>query len=70
MVKLEYVDTREYIADVFTKPLPKEAFEHLRQKLGVISLQLIYIKRHYVRGGHVDREKCQKDTFVINVKGG
>ena len=38
-VKLEYVDTKEQIVDIFTKTLPKEAFEHLRQKLGVISLQ-------------------------------
>ena len=39
VVKLEYVDTKEQIVDIFTKPLPKEYFEHLRRKLGVISLQ-------------------------------
>ena len=39
VVKIEYFDTKEYIVDIFTKPLPKEYFEHLRQKLGVISLQ-------------------------------
>ena len=39
VVKLEYVNTKEYIADIFMKPLPKEAFEHIRQKMGVISLQ-------------------------------
>ena len=39
VVKLEYIDTKEHIADIFTKPLPKEAFENLRHKLGVISLQ-------------------------------
>ena len=39
VVKSEYIDTKEQIADIFTKPLPKEAFEHLRHKLGVISLQ-------------------------------
>ena len=38
-VKLEYIDTKEQIADIFTKPLPKESFEHLRQKMGVILLQ-------------------------------
>ena len=36
VVKLEYVDTKEHVADIFTKSLPKEAFEHLRQKMGVI----------------------------------
>ena len=38
-VKLEYIDTKEQIADIFTKPLPKEAFERLRKKMGVIPLQ-------------------------------
>ena len=38
-VKLEYIDRREHIADIFSKPLPKEAFEHLRQKMGFIPLQ-------------------------------
>ena len=34
-VKLEYVPTKEQIADMFTKPFPKDAFEYLRQRLGV-----------------------------------
>ena len=38
-VRLEYIDTKEHIADIFTKPLPKESFECLRQKTGVIPLQ-------------------------------
>ena len=38
-VKLEYVNTKEQVADIFTKPLPKDAFDYLRQKLEVISLQ-------------------------------
>ena len=36
-VKLEYVTSKEQAADIFTKPLPREAFEYLRQKLGVVS---------------------------------
>jgi hypothetical protein len=36
-IKLEYIGTKEQIADIFTKPLPRETFEYLRKKLGVIS---------------------------------
>ena len=37
-VKVEYIYTKEKIADIFTKPLPKDAHEYLRGKLGVIPL--------------------------------
>ena len=40
-VKLEYVPSKEQVVDIFTKPLPKEAFEYLKQKLGVVSASLI-----------------------------
>ena len=33
---LEYIPTQEQVADLFTKPLNRDVFEHLRQKLGVI----------------------------------
>ena len=35
-IKLEYVETKEKIADIFKKPLPRETFEYLTQKPGVI----------------------------------
>ena len=35
-IKLEYIPTQEQVADIFTKPLNRDVFEHLRQKLGVI----------------------------------
>ena len=37
-VKMEYVNTKEQIVDIFTKPLPTDAHEYLRGKLGVIPL--------------------------------
>ena len=36
-IRVEYVGTKEQVADIFTKPLPREAFEYLCQRLGVIS---------------------------------
>ena len=37
-VRLEYVNTKEQIADIFTKPLPKDVFLYQRGKLGFIPL--------------------------------
>ena len=39
VVRLESINTKEHIVDIFTKLLPKEAFDDLRHKLGVISLK-------------------------------
>ena len=41
-IRLEYVHIKEQIADIFTKPLPKDAFMYLRGKLGVIPLSEAY----------------------------
>ena len=41
-IRLEYDHTKEQIADIFTKPLPKDAFLYLRGKLGVISLSKVH----------------------------
>eukprot|EP00253_Pinus_taeda_P022724 PITA_22724 len=35
-IKLEYVGTKEQIADIFTKQLPREGFDYLGQKLGIL----------------------------------
>eukprot|EP00253_Pinus_taeda_P036532 PITA_36532 len=35
-VKLDYVPSKEQVADILTKPLPRETFEYLRDKLGVV----------------------------------
>ena len=34
-IKLEYVSTHCQIVDIFTKPLPQQQFENLREQLGV-----------------------------------
>jgi len=36
-LKLEYVPTKDQVADIFTKALPKDTFEYLQEKLGVIA---------------------------------
>eukprot|EP00253_Pinus_taeda_P003335 PITA_03335 len=35
-VKLEYVPSKEQVADILTKQLPRETFEYLRKKLAVV----------------------------------
>ena len=40
-VKMEYINSKENIVDIFTKPLPKDVFEYLRGKLGVIALSKV-----------------------------
>ena len=37
-VKMKYVNSKEQIDDIFTKPLSKDAYEYIRGKLGVIPL--------------------------------
>jgi hypothetical protein len=36
-IRVEYVGTKEQVEYIFTKPLPRESFEYLPQRLGVIS---------------------------------
>lgn len=36
-LKLEYVINKDQMADIFNKPLPKETFETLHQKLRVVA---------------------------------
>ena len=37
-VRLDFVLTAEQVADIFTKALPKDSFEKLRDQLGVVIL--------------------------------
>ena len=39
-VKLQYVVTEEQIVDVLMKPLARMKFEHFREKLGVLKIEV------------------------------
>ena len=39
VVKLEYIASNEQIADIFTKPLLREQFEYLREKMAIVPFQ-------------------------------
>ena len=39
--QVKMINSKEQIVDIFTKPLPKDAFEYLRGKLGVIPLSKV-----------------------------
>ena len=41
-VRLKYVNTKEQIVDIFTKPLSKDAILYLRSKQGVIPLSEVH----------------------------
>jgi hypothetical protein len=59
-VKLEYIGTKEQIVDIFTKPLPRETFEYLRQETGsgTYAIQsLKHFKRSTSSGGVAERKK-------------
>jgi hypothetical protein len=77
------VGTKEQVADIFTKPLPREAFEYLHQRLGVISTpKMNYFLNAYLiclrctQGSTIRGQSVRgsnpgwKDTFSIDDKGG
>lgn len=41
-VKLEYVPSKEQVVDIFIKPLPRDSFEYLKQKIGMIISSSLY----------------------------
>eukprot|EP00253_Pinus_taeda_P027678 PITA_27678 len=74
---LEYISTKEQIIDIFTKPLPREAFKHLHQKMGVISLASLKIihkdaagqGEQFYKGRSLTGGVCMH-SFAIDVKVG
>ena len=69
--KLEYIDIKEDIADIFSKPLPKEAFEHPRQKNGSNIVTKVLRGESSILGGEmlIGGAVKHKGSFVIVVKG-
>ena len=65
-IALEYINTKEQIADIFTKPLPREAFEHLRQKIGVISLASLKFIHKDVAGQGEQFDKGSPYAFLCH----
>jgi hypothetical protein len=47
-IRVEYVGTKEQVADIFTKLLPREAFEYFRQRLRVISTPKWFLLNSYL----------------------
>ncbi|GKF29822.1 hypothetical protein Tco_0096164, partial [Tanacetum coccineum] len=45
IVELYFVQTEYQLADIFTKPLPRERFNFLIEKLGMRSMSLEMLKR-------------------------
>lgn len=55
--RLEYVATKDQVADIFTKTLPNKTFAFLRQNLGVLplsSLRSVSSERAYAQGERLD----------------
>ena len=52
VLKLEYVPRKEQTSDIFTKPLAREPFEDLRDRLGVVYIDatLWYEEKAQFRG--------------------
>ena len=40
VVKLQYVETNEHIADVLMKPLARVKFEYFREKPGILQIEV------------------------------
>ena len=65
---MKYIGKKEQLADIFTKLLPRETFEYLREKLGVILspnwIHLSSTTLQYEKGGMAEV------PFAIDAKGG
>ncbi|GJT27588.1 retrovirus-related pol polyprotein from transposon TNT 1-94 [Tanacetum coccineum] len=75
IVKLYFVRTEYQLANIFTKPLPRERFNFLIKKLGMRSMSPETLKRmieeeneiknSYAYNFKLDKKKCRVDTEVF-----
>jgi hypothetical protein len=67
VVKVEYIDNKEKIAYIFTKPLPRSTFQNLIHKLGVIPIP--HLKLQKKREEHMDRGSEEMSLLSLLLKG-
>jgi len=56
-INVDYVGTNEQIADIFTKSLPRETFEYLRQKPRIVMLHNDF--------HNISAEKTREETSTV-----
>jgi hypothetical protein len=66
-IRVEYVGTKEQVADIFTKLLPREAFEYFRQRLRVISTTKLMLLDAYLICIIFTRGSTIKNTIQVGV---
>ena len=66
-IKLEYVGTKEQVADIFTKPLPRETFRYSEKNWEsyYLLIELIYLQQH----NSMTRGAWKKYPFPLMPKG-
>ena len=47
-IKMVHVPSRDQIADIFTKPLPKQLFEHFKKQLGMVDRRELRLREGFV----------------------
>jgi hypothetical protein len=71
VVKVVYVETKEQIVDIFTKPLPRNTFENLRHKLGVIHIphknHKIFIRGKGTRGQGEHHHRGSEESSLLSL---
>jgi hypothetical protein len=48
VIEASYVNSQDQVADIFTKALPLPKFQYLREKLGMIDVTGVNVKKMYL----------------------